>query len=1110
MKKIYPKGLGIAMLGLFINLEISAHTPTSGEVYKYKQNQIRFEENQGQVADLAGNYREDVLYMASAPGIQIVLSSNGLSYYLLKDEKDPEFERRESGDVVKRKRHKTTWARFDMLLEGGSIQKNNIISESPFSDTKNYYLEHCPQGIMNVKGYQKLYISDVYPKIDMAIYVDASTGIKYDFILNPGANANNIRLLYEGAGIVSNTDSKIAIKTPLGTLEEGNLYVYNKVSQDPIEASYELAELDVKHHKAFELGANEKNSYLVTFNLGSIDPLETIVIDPPLTWGTLITGSGQFTGIGEVAIEEEDGDAFVVGYIHTAGLVALRDAGTYYDDTYNSPHDAYILKFDKDGVLLWGTYYGASDFEWGSAVSLDKSGNVYFIGDAWGNGLPLVDNGTYFDNSVSGLSDIFISKFSNDGELLWATFYGGAGEEYAKSIAVNDDYEVLITGTTTSGDFPVQSAGAFCDSILGGGRDAYILKFDSAGNRLWGTLIGGNGWERGYSITFDKNSNIITTGTTGSSDFPTFDNGTYYDNTFGGIRDAYILKFASDNVPLWGSYIGGTGRDWGASVDVDTNNNIFLMGFAASDDMPLVDAGTYYDDKLEKDTLKFGSFVWPQKYSDVFLAKFDEDGNQEWGTLFGGKGFDGWDVILGGTVDGGYTALDKCGNLYITFNIESDEDSDMVVLDEGNGSYFNPVNSGGSWEIYLAKFSNQGDLLWGTYFGGSNNDAKEAINISPHDNSLWMVGEWIGYNAVDIYSAPILNSGEYAFFDDQPSGGSDNGFVVKLSQPYIEGSNFNYSDKIFCQGDSSVIPEITGTPDGRFTIEKIGGYGVYVSYIDSATGEINISGLDTGTYVVTYFTEYPCPEDSSIEIKVIEKPEISIQSQDPYCEGDTTINLTANVEGGVWYGSAIQDSISGRLLTDSSTIGENSVMYILDLGACRIKDSTDITVAESPKVETEVYSICPGEINISVVGGIAPYSFEWSNEETTEDISGLYQEGEYTVLVTDGNGCNFESKSELIYTQPCPFAIFVPNAISPDGDGKNDLLKINGYGLNNFLFSLYNVYGKLIFQTDDLSKGWNASINGKEISSSMLAYTLQAEFLDGSSIEQSGNITVLR
>src|SRR5205814_2099668 len=133
------------------------------------------------------------------------------------------------------------------------------------------------------------------------------------------------------------------------------------------------------------------------------------------------------------------------------------------------------------------------------SIVTDPSGNVFVTGYTISPNFPLKDAGTFFQGtglSTGAAADAFILKFDNAGNRLWATYYGGSLSDVGWALATDASGNIFVTGTTASSDFPLQNSGTFFQGIYGGGtstdRDAFVLKFDNTGNRLWATYYGGS------------------------------------------------------------------------------------------------------------------------------------------------------------------------------------------------------------------------------------------------------------------------------------------------------------------------------------------------------------------------------------------------------------------------------------------------------------------------------------------------------------------------------------------------------------------------------------------------------------------------------------------
>lgn len=745
--KRFPLPLLTCSLALSLTLSLSK-AQTSSQTSFGDGLPMLFTENLGQIADDKGQPVPDVLFKAGVQGLDIYVTTSGLSYFFYEQEGSSDDEDLGPGEAEKLPIH---WQRIDMNLPGAHLSHDNVEkSEQSALGVNHFYLAHCPDGIMNVPEYGKLTFKDIYPGVDWELYYDSRQGLKYDFIVHPGADPTDLLLAFEGAGDVTLPDDRhLRVSTAYGSVEEAGLLVYQGTPDNRVDARY--------------VQQNDGIGYA----FGDYDPDQALVIDPPLTWATYYGGS-SLEGPDAITVDAT-GAVYICGYTSSPVFPLLNPGGgAYYQGTIGGgSFDLIIAKFDVNGIRQWSTYYGGSGSEglW-AALNTTPSGDL-ILGSYTGSANMPVQGllGAFNQLAIGGGNDLFFARFNSSGVRQWATFYGGSSNEILYAMDLDDAGNLFAAGYTQSTNFPTTNpgGGAYFQGATGGGMDACIVKFDNTWNVDWATYLGGSGAEGsafgiyGLGITTAPGL-VVVTGRTTSSNFPTqVLGGAYFQGALGGSGDAFICGFRDSGTMLWSTYYGGSGLDEGCGAVFDGFGNIWIMGYTSSANLPTLNSGggSWFQGSLA------GSNDW-------WFSKFSPAGVQLHASYYGGTGNDAG--MGGGTV----IRANSVGDIFMTGSSFS---TNFPTLNPGGGEYFQGTMNG-TRDAAIVQLDNNAVRVWATYYGGNNTDWGSELFIDAND-CVYMTGEWISASLVTT-----LDKGGGAWYQSALAGGHD-GYVVQLCPPIV-------------------------------------------------------------------------------------------------------------------------------------------------------------------------------------------------------------------------------------------------------------------------------------------------------------------------------------
>lgn len=710
----------------------------SFEAKKQHNPNYYFIENKGQVVNQQNQPNNDVVYLFSKQGFRVQLKHNAFSYELVKIKTTPK--QNETNEL--RMPHEPEMQdvvfyshRVDVTLIGSN--PNPAIKPFDVAEGQlNYYTVNTPEtGITQVKHYKRVVYQNIYPNIDLEFIVSGKTKqFKYNFIIRPGGNINQIKLQYSGADKTTLTENgQVLIETPFGNIEE------------QIPHSYEvLANNKTKTIKANFVNTDAKNTFGISAE--TFDASKTLVIDP-LPWSSFFGGSLAETVYG-INIDSAN-NLYLTGTTVSTANIATTGA---FQTTYGGgTFDAYISKFSSSGSIIWSSYFGGTLGDYGFSIAFDSIGTMIL------GGFTLSTTGIATANShqpaLAGLQDGFVMRLNDNGTRIWGTYYGGsAGNEALYGIATFNG-DVYATGYTNSQTgTSIATTGSFQATYGTGAYDAFLVRFNGAGIRQWGTYYGGTGDDRAIGLSIDKLGDIIICGQTASA--TAMSTAGAHQPTFAGSISGYIAKFSSAGNRVWSTYYGGTQNTVTVSNVVDANGTIVVGGYTGSTS-GIASPGAHQ-------TTLGGGPVSGAPY-DGFLCRFSSTGTRLWGTYYGGSDYD---------IGGFGLAVDTKGNVLFPGTTASTNAIASVGAFKTTNSGGSPIIAGSSpngFDAFMLKMDSNGVRQWCTYYGNTGMDYVRTVITDSKGYSYWG-----GYGNS---TTGIATTGAY----QTANNGSDDVFIVALN-----------------------------------------------------------------------------------------------------------------------------------------------------------------------------------------------------------------------------------------------------------------------------------------------------------------------------------------
>lgn len=1093
-----------------------------------------------------------------------------------------------------------------------------IIPDKPLASYSNYFIGDSSRWASNCRTFQAVTYKDVYKDIDVRYYT-ANGILKYDIIVNPGGDVNNIAMYFDGAESLKIKDGALHIKTSVDEVKELAPYTYQLSSNSRTEIPC-----------SFEVKGN-----IVRFTLsGEYSRMSTLVIDPSLVFSTF-SGSNA-DNWGYTATYDGKGNFYAGGIVFGGGTFPVSN-GAFQQSFQGgsntgepSGFDMAIMKFDPTGAnRIYATYLGGTKGnEQPHSLVVDAAGNLVIAGRTTSSDYPVKGPLQQY-GPLGGTWDMVLTKLNASGTALIASLKIGGNADDGVNIrhkyppsgaeSINRNYgddarsEVILDGVgniyfascTQSSDFPTTAVST--QKTLGGvnakgrAQDAVVLKFTpDLSSVLFSVIIGGNDDDAAFVLAINPfNNNVFVAGATASANFPGDKTGVKYPTFQGGISDGFVAEFTNNGVFVKDSYFGTTGLDIIYGIQFDKNGVPYIMG-TTTGSWPIANAG------------------FSQAGGRQFIAKLKPDMSDFiYSTAFGTG-------TASPNISPTAFLVDRCENVYVSgwggmVNVQTNfPNSGTTGLPVTADAIQKNTDNSDFYFFVLAK--NAQSQLYGSFFGQNggygehvdggtsrfdqNGVIYQAICAncsSPKPQFPTTPGAWSqqnGSNGCNLAAVKIafnlagVGAGLQASINGVPRDTS--GCVpltVDFTDTLAQGKQYIWD---FNDGSPAVT---TTTPRISHTFNTIGLYRVKLVSIDSSTCNIRDTAFITmrvrndeaalsftsakippcaslayqfnntsvafkpftatsfrwdfgdgasqlagtgpvthtyaagGTYdvkLVLIDTNY-CNEPDSIIKQIRISPLVKAQFQTPPfgCVPYTAVFKNTSLGGMqfLWeFGDGTTSTASEPIHLYNNTGTYQVRLIATDTVTCnKVDTSAYFTIRVSPNpVSSFTYSPQPTEPNTAVsflnsaIGGTR-YKWIFGDGDTLFTVRPdtlvrhLYNStGTYNACLVSYNnsGCSDTSCQSIQIT--VINGLDVPNAFSPNGDGRNDKIYVRGYGIAKMTWSIYNRWGTLVYKGSDPNEGWDGTYKGRVQTQDVYHYTLLVEFSSKERVTKKGDITLLR
>lgn len=834
-------------------------------------------------------------------------------------------------------------------------------------------------------------------------------------------------------------------------------------------------------------------------------------------WDSYIGGSGYEEATACYA--DNRGNVLVAGNTDAGGFLTNDSLSPLLP--YHGLTDAFMAKYNAEGRIVWGSYYGGPGDDYSSDIVVDSLAGWVMVGST--NSTENIAWGPVVQSDFGGGIDGFAVKIDSTGMIEWSTYYGGAGRDSIAGVeTVNGDY--FFAGKTDS-EIADADTSSF-QATYGGGGDAFVFSVSTHCGFNWFTYLGGTKYNAASDISRDYAGDIYVTGTTGRDsvlDSDTIIPQPFLSNDF----QYFVTKYDIYGNQLFTGSFGGEGDEYGNAIAVYGYTSIYLTGTTLSENEMIKASASESIYQTEKDGAEDGFIARYTQYTSTLPIDIGCDNCGGGGSGAGGNGNDGSD-------NPGPPPLGICVG-----------DSILIGLNGG------ALGQGAQWVWYVDtcggtdNYIGEGAQIWvspdttTTYYVRAESVERESACVHKTVHVDYPNTAYASANDSICPGSPLELFGDggyyYHWFGPEDYTSEDQNPVIDTVQYNQAGTYTLAALTQFGCSDTTMVDVFLLTPpqfstdvsdvscyngsNGSILVTPADTADISIYWSQFGTDTSFVSDLSAGLYTLSVINNVNgCTAGDSILITQPDRLIDSLWTSPAYCdqangEGHVLISGThspfqVNWSPGNQTGNPANTVLPGNhtvLVTDNIGCVDSIAFFIGNIGQFTAVIDPDSVFLEAFATEDiEVYTV-PELENLTYLwtpaSGLS--CADCPNPTLNPDTSTFY-----TVMVTSEHGCTSSDSLYVHRELPLPNT-FVPTVFSPNGDGLNDKLCLLGVRIETFTLRIFDRNGTEVFSTNDLQNCWDGTVNGKPVTGTFL-YTLQAKLQEGKEVNESGNISVRR